>query len=251
MWSHRNLRPLLSYLFIAPAIIFITTVFGMLSLCLSLLGARENRLHEIARVWARWLLKLSFVETEVEGLEKLDPARNYVLVANHASYMDTPVVMAHIPLQFRFFAKLGLFQIPLLGTHLGRAGHFPVDRGNVRASLKSMAEAARAISARGVSVLLFPEGGRSEVGLRDFKEGAAYIAIKAGVPLLPIGLVGTREILPMHSLGVRPGVARVRIGDVIETSGMTLADRNQLSDAARRQVAMLIGEAPGDPVGRG
>jgi 1-acyl-sn-glycerol-3-phosphate acyltransferase len=237
-----KLLALLSYLFIAPAIVASTIAFGLVSLVLSLCGARENRLHEIARMWARWLLRLSFVQVEIDGLEKLDPARNYVLVSNHASYMDTPVVIASLPLQFRFFAKLGLFQIPLLGTHLGRAGHFPVDRGNARASLKSMSSAAGAIALRSVSVLLFPEGGRSETGLREFKEGAAYIAIKSGVPILPIGIVGTRQVLPMHSLGVRPGLVRLRIGDVIETKDLTLAARHELSERARREVGALIGE---------
>ena len=222
--------------------IFLTAAFGILSLACSLCGAKEDQLHRIARVWARCVLQVSFVRVDIEGLEKLDPARNYVLVANHASYMDTPVIVASIPLQFRFFAKLGLFQIPLLGTHLGRAGHFPVDRGNARASLRSMADAAKAIAARNLSVLLFPEGGRSEVGLRDFKEGAAYIAIKSGVPMTPIALAGTRKVLPMHSLAVRPGVVRLRIGDAIETSGMSLSDRNRLSEMARDRVAQMIGE---------
>jgi 1-acyl-sn-glycerol-3-phosphate acyltransferase len=235
------LRSLLSYLYIAPAVIVITIGFGLVSLALSLFGAPENRLHEIARIWARWLLRLSFVDVEIEGLEKLDPSRNYVLVANHASFMDTPVIIASLPLQFRFFAKLGLFQIPMIGTHLGRAGHFPVDRGNARASLKSMSDAARAIALRNVSVLLFPEGGRSETGhLQDFKEGAAYIAIKSGVPLLPIGIVGTRQVLPMHSLGVRPGKVLLRIGDVIETKDLTLAARHELSERSRQQVAALL-----------
>ncbi len=241
LWSHRNLPLLFSYLFIAPAVLLTTTAFGLVSLVCSLCGARENRLHEIARTWSRWLLKVSGIRVQIEGLDKLDPSRSYVLAANHASYMDTPVALAAIPLQFRFFAKLGLFSIPLLGTHLGRAGHFPVDRGNARASLKSMAEAARAISARKVSVLLFPEGGRSESGtLQEFKEGVAYIAIKAGVPLLPIALAGTHQVLPMHSGRVRPGTVRVLIGDLIETTGLSLADRGELTDSARRQIEDLL-----------
>src|SRR5277367_4049824 len=169
---------LLAYLFIAPAVIGCTIAMGLFSLTASIFGAHEGTLHRIAQAWSRILLKLSFIHTEVVGLEKLDTHRNYVLVANHASYMDTPVVVANIPLQFRFFAKLGLFSIPLLGTHLGRSGHFPVDRGNPRASLKSMAEGAKAIAERRVSVLVFPEGGRSPDHLQEFKEGAAYIAIK-------------------------------------------------------------------------
>jgi 1-acyl-sn-glycerol-3-phosphate acyltransferase len=233
---------LLSYLFIAPAVICCTIAMGLFSLAGSLLGANENTLHRIAMMWSRILLKIAFIRTEVIGLEKLDPRRNYVLVANHASYMDTPVVSANIPLQFRFFAKRALFSIPLLGTHLGRAGHFPVDRGNPRASLKSMAEGAKAIAARNVSVLLFPEGGRSPDHLQEFKEGAAYIAIKAGVPAVPLAILGTREILRMHSTRVRPGLAKLIVGDPIDTSNMTIRDRDRLTAALHDQIAEMLGE---------
>jgi 1-acyl-sn-glycerol-3-phosphate acyltransferase len=97
---------------------------------------------------------------------------------------------------------------------------------------------------RGVSVVLFPEGGRSPDGLRDFKEGAAYLAIKAGVPAVPIGIVGMREVLPMGSVHVRPHAVTVRIGDPIATDGMKLDARSELSQTLRRKVAELIGEAP-------
>jgi 1-acyl-sn-glycerol-3-phosphate acyltransferase len=238
---------LLSYLFIAPAVIGCTIAMGIFSLAESLLGANENKLHNIAQTWSRILLKLSFIRAEVVGLEKLDTNSNYVLVANHASYMDTPVVVANIPLQFRFFAKLDLFSIPLLGTHLGRSGHFPVDRGNPRASLKSMSDGAKAIADRHVSVLVFPEGGRSLDRLQEFKEGAAYIAIKAGVPAVPVAIIGTREILRMHTTRVRPGLARIIIGDPIDTSHMTIKDRDQLTATLHDRIAEALNEQPVTP----
>lgn len=188
------------------------------------------------------LLAVCFVRCEVEGAEKLDPAISYVVVANHASYMDIPVLYSAIPLPLRFFAKKGLFSIPLLGWHLVRAGHLPVVRGDARASLKSMSEGARLIRERNISVLLFPEGGRSEAGIRPFKEGAAYIAIKAGVPVAPVGLVNVRSILPMHSLLLRPGVVKVRVGDPIETSGMIPRDRERLNETLQEKVTELAGE---------
>src|ERR1700728_2283936 len=138
--------------------------------------------------------------------------------------MDSPPSYAALPLQIRYFAKKGLFSIPLLGWHLARAGHLPVVRGDARASLKSMSEGAKLIRERNISVLLFPEGGRSEAGIREFKEGAAYIAIKAGVPVVPVGLVNVRNILPMHSLLLRPANVEVHVGDPIDTSGMTPHD---------------------------
>ena len=235
------LSRLRAYLLIDPLIIGSTAVFGFLSLLASAFDNSGLTQHAIARRWARFVLAVSGARVRVEGLEKLQQDAPYVLVANHSSFMDTPVVL-QIPLQIRFFAKEGLFRIPLLGGHLRRAGHFPVARDNPRASLKSLTAGARLIRARGVSVLLFPEGGRSSDGLREFKEGAAYLAIKAGVPAVPIGITGTRQVLPMGSLHVRPHAVTVRIGDPIPTAGMKLDARGELNQTLRRKVAESIGE---------
>jgi 1-acyl-sn-glycerol-3-phosphate acyltransferase len=188
------------------------------------------------------LLAASFVRSTVQGAEKLDPDTSYVVVANHSSYMDIPALYSALPLELRFFAKKGLFSIPLLGWHLRRAGHLPVVRGDARASLKSMTEGAKLIRERGISVLLFPEGGRSEKGIRPFKEGAAYIAIKAGVPVVPVGLVNMRSVLPMDSLLLRSAAIEVNVGDPIETTGMTLRDRERLNEILQERVAELAGE---------
>lgn len=230
-----------AYLLVDPLIILTTMVFGLASLLASLFDKRGRTQHAIARKWARTLLAIGGARVRIEGLEKLRKDGAYVLVANHSSYMDTPAVLL-IPLQIRFFAKQGLFRIPLLGGHLRRAGHLPVARNNPRASLKSLTEGARMVRGRGVSVVLFPEGGRSPDGLRDFKEGAAYLAIKAGVPVVPIGIMGTRQVLPMGSIHVRPHAVTMRIGDPIPTAGMKLDARGALNAALRRQVAELIGE---------
>jgi 1-acyl-sn-glycerol-3-phosphate acyltransferase len=238
------LSRLRAYVLIDPLIILATAVFGLASLLASAFDKSGRTQHAIARRWARFLLAVSGARMRVEGLEKIEKDGSYVLVANHASYMDTPV-MLQIPVQIRFFAKRGLFRIPLLGGHLRRAGHLPVVRENPRASLKSLTEGARMVRERGVSVVLFPEGGRSPHGLREFKEGAAYLAIKAGVPVVPIGIIGTRQILPMGSIHVRPHAVTVRIGDPISTVGMKLDARGELNDTLRRKVAELIG-APGD-----
>src|SRR5262249_30024770 len=171
------------------------------------------------------------------------PRGAYVFVANHRSLMDTPVVLAHIPVQFRFLAKKGLFLIPILGTHLRRAGHLPVVKDDPRASLKSMSDAARIIRERGLSVLLFPEGGRSHGKLQEFKEGAAYIAIKAGVPAVPVAMTGTRQVLPMGSMQIMSGIVGLRIGDPIPTANLTLKDRSSLTLTLRERVAELLGES--------
>ncbi len=206
-----------------------TSVMGTISLVTSLFDASGRAQHGVARLWARMLLGIPGIRVRVEGLERIKPDASYVFAANHLSYMDTPLVIAHIPSQFRFLAKKSLFVVPFIGYHLKRAGHIPVPRGNARASLKTMTEAARIVRERGVSVLVFPEGGRSPGPMEDFKEGAAYIAIKAGVPIVPVGIAGTREVLPMDSLLVRGGEVRLRIGEPIATDGLNIHDRAQLT----------------------
>ena len=195
-----------SLLFTEPLIIVATIVFGAMSLTVSFFDPTRHRQNAMARAWARVLLAVSRVKVRVEGLEKIKEDGSYVFVSNHLSYMDTPVALANIPVQFRFLAKRGLFQIPFLGWHLARAGHIPVPRGDARAAVKTMTLAAQVVREQKISLLIFPEGGRSRKGeMRPFLEGAAYIAIRAGVPLVPIGLQGTREVLPYGSGNIRGG----------------------------------------------
>jgi 1-acyl-sn-glycerol-3-phosphate acyltransferase len=225
------MKRLRGMLFSDPAIVLATIFFGTISLVVSFFDSTGAVQIRVARRWARTLLAASGVRVEVEGLEHIDPAGSYVFIANHRSYMDTPVALANIPVQFRFLAKRGLFQIPLLGTHLSRAGHIPVPRGDPRGSVKVMQGAADAVRTKNISLLIFPEGGRSHDGVtRPFKEGGAYIAIRAGVPVVPLVLIGTREVLPYGAGVVMPGKVTLRILKPIETSQLTLKDRGRLTD---------------------
>ncbi len=234
-----------SLLFSIPLIVFSTVVCGTLSLLASFFDRSGRTQHAIARIWARTLLAVSFIRVRGEGIEKLDPDATYVFVSNHASYMDIPAILTLLPHQFRFFAKKGLFSIPFLGGHLRRAGHLEVDRSSARASLKSMSEGARMIRERRVSVLLFPEGGRSPVGLRQFKEGAAYIAIKAGVPVVPLALCGMRELLPMKSIHLRAGKAVLRAGEPIPTQDLGLSDREVLNQRLYEEIKRMLDRGAG------
>jgi 1-acyl-sn-glycerol-3-phosphate acyltransferase len=206
----------------------------------SLVDRSGNASHRAARVWGKLLLAVSFIRVTVTGLEKLDAKGSYVFVANHSSYMDIPAILSRFPQQFRFFAKIGLYRIPFLGWHLKWAGHLPVDRSNARHRLQSMNEGARTIAQRHVSMLLFPEGGRSPQGLREFKEGAAYMAIKAGVPIVPVAIRGMRTLLPMGSIHIRSGKVRVCVGAPIPTAHLKLSDRLELTQRLHDEVAAML-----------
>jgi 1-acyl-sn-glycerol-3-phosphate acyltransferase len=220
-----------------------TLLCGLVSIPLALLDTSGNAAMRVARLWARSLLMAASVRVKVTGLDQIHARGSYVFSSNHLSYMDTPVVLCNIPAQFRFLAKAGLFQIPFLGTHLKQAGHVPVPRGDPRGAIKTMTAAAEMIQQRKLSVLIFPEGGRSEDGaLQPFKDGAAYIAIKAQVPLVPLALIGTREVLAMHSAVFRGGTVTLRIGTPIPTAGLTMRDRQTLTEAARQQVVAMLAE---------
>jgi 1-acyl-sn-glycerol-3-phosphate acyltransferase len=233
-----------AYVITAPLIILATIAFGLVSRIIALFETSGRRQIKAARAWARCLLRVSGVKVRVEGLEKIAAGGSYVFVSNHLSYMDTPVLLANIP-EFRFLAKSGLFKIPLLGSHLATAGHIPVPRGDARAAVKTMTTAAQAIRERGISLLIFPEGGRSHTGeLAPFQEGAAYIAIRAGVPLVPISLQGTREILPFGSGQVRSGLVTIRIGSPIPTDQVQLRDRGRITAELRDRIASMLDEQP-------
>jgi 1-acyl-sn-glycerol-3-phosphate acyltransferase len=228
-------------LFADPAIILATVVFGTASLIVSFFDNTGTLQIRVARAWARTLLLVSGVHVHVEGLERIDPSASYVFVANHLSYMDTPVALAHIPAQFRFLAKRGLFRIPFLGTHLSRAGHIPVPREDPRAAVKTLQAAADALQRKKISMLIFPEGGRSHDGiLQPFKEGGAYIAIRAGVPVVPLVMIGTREILPLGGGIVLPGEVTLRVLPPIGTSEMTLKDRGRLTEQLRELIRIEL-----------
>lgn len=238
------MRRLRGLLIADPAIVLATIVYGSVSVLAALFDKTGVIPMRVARAWGRFLLAVSGVRVRVEGLENIDPNGSYIFVSNHLSYMDTPVVLSHVPVQFRFLAKRGLFQIPFLGTHLSQAGHIPVPREDPRAAVKTMQLAAEAVVNKKISLLIFPEGGRSHDGkLRPFKEGAVYIAVKAGVPIVPMTLIGTRDVLPFGGGVVLPGKVTLRVLPPIDTSTLTLKDRGRVTEEIRELILkQLSGE---------
>lgn len=221
-----------------PAIILSTICFSCVSVVLSFFDSTGKVPASVASLWAKFLLFASGVHVSIEGLQNINPNGSYIFMANHTSYIDTPVVLANISVQFRFLAKRGLFQIPFLGTHLSRAGHIPVPREDPRAAVKTLQLAAETIQQKKISLLIFPEGGRSSDGvLSTFKEGGAYIAIRAGVPVVPLVLIGGRAVLPYGGGIVKSGKISMRVLPPIETANLSLKDRGTLTESVRALIA--------------
>jgi 1-acyl-sn-glycerol-3-phosphate acyltransferase len=173
---------------------------------------------------------------QVEGSERIAPGSTYVFAANHRSYLDLPCILAHFPPRVRFLVDKRLFSLPLVGGYLRRGGHLPITNASAREALTSMSDAAETAKASGMSFFVFPEGTRSRGPLFRFKDGAAYIAIRAGIPIVPVALSGTGALLPVGSLVIRSGLARLEIGSPVPTLDLSLQDRTVLSRTLRRTI---------------
>lgn len=226
-----------------PGIVASTAFFGTISQLILLVNRHSWPQFRTARAWARSLLWFAGVKVEIEGIENVRGIRQCVWVSNHVTFMDTPVMLANIPVQFFFLAKSELFSWPFIGWHLSRAGHVPVPLEDPRASLRTLGHAAKHIKESSVSLLFFPEGGRSASGeLQEFKDGAAYIAIKAQVPLVPVALVGIRETWPMDTFDLSSGTVKLRFGKPIQTAGLTAQARAEITTLARAQIVDMLGK---------
>lgn len=226
-------------LFHLPAFVIVTAICGSLSLLVSLIDKKGNMQHRIARLWAKGCVLTSGARLKVLGAENLRKFPVAVYASNHTSYMDTPVVFSSLPFQFRILARKELWRIPFIGWYLNRSGQIQIDTVNPRATLSSLGAGARALRS-GLSLFVFPEGGRTADGeLRPFLSGAAYLAIRAQVPLVPIALSGVYDLLPIHTRHLYPGQVMLSVGEPIETSGMTLRQSEELTERLRGAIAQL------------
>lgn len=201
-----------------PVIALDTLVMGGPALLLGLLDRSGRAAHRIARHWARVILVSAGVKVVVEGLEHL-PRGPAVYAANHGSALDIPILFGYLPVSFRIIYKKSLNLIPFLGWYLFLGGHVSIDRGNAFRARRSLSRAAQRIQ-RGTPVAVFPEGTRSasaEVG--HFKRGSLSLAIEAGVPVVPISLVGVKDVVPRGILTLRTGTVRLCIHPPVPTEG--------------------------------
>jgi 1-acyl-sn-glycerol-3-phosphate acyltransferase len=235
-----GLRETLSYLrslILTNNLIYLyTAVMGTLSLAGSLFDPRGRWQHWCARTWSWLILKTSRISVSVEGLEHAGTGQPMIFCVNHQSSMDIPVLLAHLPFQFRFVAKRSLFRYPFMGWHLRRSGHIAVGRDRPGEARKSVDEAATKIR-DGYPVVVFPEGGRSRDGeILPFKSGAFRLAILAGVPVTPVTLNGTMAALRPDTVHIRPGHVEMIIHPPIPTAGLTRDDVDGLAERVRNEV---------------
>ena len=233
----------------------LTPIIGILSyiilastgLILSFVHPRgADLLHSLGRIWSRILFFTARIRLKVEGQENIPSGTPVVFASNHQSQFDIPALYLALPVQFRFVVKQELFKIPLFGQAMKRAGYVPIDRSGGKKAVKSLRDAVRRIRS-GTSVVVFPEGTRSPDGrLLPFKSGALLIALRSGVPIIPIGIWGTYKILPKGSLWVRPGSAVVTIGRPIDTKSYTGKDaKEKLVAHVREAIEELVERSKG------
>jgi 1-acyl-sn-glycerol-3-phosphate acyltransferase len=160
--------------------------------------------------------------------------------------MDTPVVFSSLPFQFRILAKKELWSIPFIGWYLNRSGQIPIDTANPRATLSSLGAGVKALRS-GMPLFVFPEGARTPNGeLQTFLSGAAFLAIRAQVPLVPVALSGVYDLLPIHTRHFYPGELIMTVGEPIDTTGLHMRQAEELTERLRAAIeAMAAGQTAG------
>lgn len=222
-----------------PLFMLWTAFCGSVSLLVSLFDRSGRVQHRIAHLWARGSVFISLAPLTIRGAENLRKFPVAVFASNHTSYMDTPVIFTALDFQFRILAKQELWKLPFIGWYLNRSGQIAIDTANPHASLASLSGGVKALRA-GMPLFVFPEGGRTPDGeLKTFLAGAAFLAIRAQVPLVPIALSGVYDLLPIHTRHFYPCPLTISIGEPIETTGMTIRQIDELTERMRASIAAM------------
>ncbi|MFZ5450127.1 MAG: lysophospholipid acyltransferase family protein [Thermodesulfobacteriota bacterium] len=196
-------------------LVLLTLWAGMLVIFWSYIDKDSPMIQRVSQWWGRNLLKIARIPVRVTGLELLQPGEAYVFAANHRSNFDIFALISVLPGRFLWVAKESLFRVPVFGQALSRMGSISVDRENLRSAVQSLDRATEIVKS-GVSMIIFPEGTRATTReLLPFKKGVFIMALKAGQPIVPVSISGTRFIQARASIEVRPGPIRVVISPPI------------------------------------
>jgi 1-acyl-sn-glycerol-3-phosphate acyltransferase len=240
--------------FVWSCIVVATLVLGFLALITYPFDRKGKVVHRYGRLWGKVALLANQVRVRMEGLEHLKKESPYIFMSNHQGSYDIFALLSHLPFQFKWLAKKELFSIPIFGWAMAAAGYISIDRQGTRETVEAMNEAARKIR-DGMSVVIFPEGSRSPDGsIQPFKKGGFTLAIKSQVPIVPIAITGSRNIMPKDKLTANPGEIRMRIGLPIETQHFSLKDRKSLMEKVSEAITKnfkLISQEANEPQSKG
>jgi 1-acyl-sn-glycerol-3-phosphate acyltransferase len=220
----------------APLAVVSTAWWSLLAILAGLVDRSGRACRWIAGAWSRDLLRIARVRVRLEGADNL-PAGPAVYAANHGSALDIPILFAHLPVDFRIIHKLSIYLIPFLGQAVWAARHIGIDRRNAFRARRSLADAAQRIR-EGTSVVVYPEGTRSPDGsVRRFKRGSLALALQAGVPVVPVSIVGVKDVAPRGLSSLVPGTVGVRVHAPVPVAGRGPADAEALAEEVRQIVA--------------
>lgn len=222
-----------------------TVVIGPIVLFLGLFDWRKRIMGFFPSLWGRWLIWSLGLPTTIRGLDNLEKGRQYLFVCNHASAIDIMLAVSYLPGTVAFMAKKSLFNVPLFGWAIRSIGCIPVDRSNRIKAQRSVDVAVAKLQRTLVNIILYPEGTRTRDGqLQPFKSGGFLLAIRSGIPIVPVAVKGTFQALRSGALNLTTVPVSLTIGVPVSTSGLTDDDRNELKDQAHKAVSDLLSAAP-------
>lgn len=242
IWVYPHTVIIYAWIFIA------TFVLGLVAIGVSYFSKTGNSVHRVAQIWGSSILWISGIKVHISGMENIDPTQSAIYMSNHQSNFDIPVFFGALPIQFRWVAKAELFKIPIFGQGMRGAGYISIDRSDTRSAIKSLKRAVEKIR-NGTSVLFFPEGTRSNDGaLLSFKKGGFIMAVEANVPIVPMAVSGTYQVMPKGSKLIHRRLAYLVIQPPIDTSPYTRKNHDDLMQHVRDAIgdALRKGQERGD-----
>jgi len=207
-------------------LMLVTIMLAILALPCGLVDWRGKLHSYIMRGWARLFLFTSGIELRCQGAENLQQANPAIIIINHESALDIPVIIAALPIPLRFLAKVELFRIPVFGWALFLGGHIPVDRQNSQKAIKTINKKSQRLVAKGINLIVSPEGTRSVDGtIKPFKKGGFVLAEQYQIPLIPVTMMGNRYCVPKKSMQVEPGILDLIIDQPVHTRDYETLDQ--------------------------
>lgn len=222
-------------------IVVATLIMGLGAILAALFDRRKRWIGLWSHVWARWILWCTGLSVTVEGRGHLQPGRQYIYMGNHTSALDIILVYAHLPGNIAFLAKKELFRIPFFGWAMRAMGCIPVDRANSQRARRSVDRAVQALQDLALSFIIYPEGTRTRDGrLQPFKKGAFILAIRSGLPIVPVAVSGAFAAYPKGARSLTRAPIKVIIDQPVETDRFTEEDRDILLHQIRERIQILL-----------